>query len=71
LGDILEVKLMEIDDQGRLNFSHKATLPGVKPEDLIVKRPARPSRPGGGRPGGNDRGGRSGGDRGGRPDGRR
>jgi len=66
LGDTLEVKLMEIDDQGRLNFSHKATLPGVKPEDLIVKRPARPSRPGGdrgGRPGGGDRNGRPGGNR--------
>ncbi|MCL2376194.1 MAG: polyribonucleotide nucleotidyltransferase [Defluviitaleaceae bacterium] len=70
IGDMLEVKLMEIDDQGRLNFSHKATLPGVKPEDLIVKRP--PARP---RPGGNDRGGRPGGrpggDRGGRPGGDR
>ncbi|MCL2574160.1 MAG: polyribonucleotide nucleotidyltransferase [Defluviitaleaceae bacterium] len=53
IGDTLEVKLMEIDDQGRLNLSHKATLPGVKPEDLIVKRPSRPSRPSGG-----DRGGR-------------
>ena len=64
IGDMLEVKLMEIDDQGRLNFSHKATLPGVKPEDLIVKRPARPSRPGGGRPNGGP-------DRGRRPEGRR
>ncbi|MBU1992589.1 MAG: polyribonucleotide nucleotidyltransferase [Patescibacteria group bacterium] len=34
LGDTLKVKLMEIDDQGRLNLSHKATLPrsgGSKP----------------------------------------
>lgn len=28
VGDALKVKLMEIDDQGRLNLSHKATLPG-------------------------------------------
>ncbi len=27
LGDTLKVKLMEIDDQGRYNLSHKATLP--------------------------------------------
>ncbi|MDR2182972.1 MAG: polyribonucleotide nucleotidyltransferase [Clostridiales bacterium] len=64
IGDMIDVKLMEIDDQGRLNFSHKATLPGVKPEDLVVKRPPRPSRPGGGRPPG-------GGDRGRKPEGRR
>ena len=63
VGDFIEVKLMEIDSQGRLNFSHKATLPGVKPEDLIVKRTS-PSRPQGGRlPRGNDRGQRPGSDK--------
>jgi polyribonucleotide nucleotidyltransferase len=40
IGDPLKVKLMEIDDQGRLNFSHKATLP----------REAMPPRPQGPRP---------------------
>jgi polyribonucleotide nucleotidyltransferase len=53
IGDDLEVKLMEIDDMGRLNFSHKVLLP--KPEGYT--EPARNERSGssggrGRRPGG-------------------
>lgn len=54
LGDQLKVKLMEIDDQGRLNLSHKATFPGAENEPYSGGgRPSRPSRPfgqSGGRP---------------------
>ena len=46
IGDTLTVKVMEIDDRGKINVSHKATL------DL----PERPPR----RDGGNNRGGNSG-----------
>ncbi|MCL2397185.1 MAG: polyribonucleotide nucleotidyltransferase [Defluviitaleaceae bacterium] len=46
IGDTLDVKLMEIDDQGRLNFSHRATLPGAEEDgDTMPKRPER--KPGG------------------------
>jgi polyribonucleotide nucleotidyltransferase len=38
LGDEFEVKLMEIDDQNRLNLSRKATLPGAE------NAPERPPR---------------------------
>ncbi|MCX6734135.1 MAG: polyribonucleotide nucleotidyltransferase [Candidatus Peregrinibacteria bacterium] len=49
VGDKLKVKLMEIDDQGRYNLSHKATLPGF--EDLkLEKRPPARGGFGGGRP---------------------
>ena len=43
------VKCVEIDSQGRVNLSRKATLPGN--ENMEYKRPSRPSRPshGGGR----------------------
>jgi len=40
-GDHLSVKVVEIDGQGRVNLSHKATLPGF--EDMPV--PARGDRP--------------------------
>jgi len=50
VGDIVNVKLVEIDDQGRINLSLKATLP--KPEgytgtdeDFIAKRPPRRDGP--------------------------
>lgn len=42
LGDIIKVKLVEIDDQGRYNFSRKALLPvppGVTPTSDIPRRP--------------------------------
>jgi len=54
LGDVIDVKLMEIDAQGRLNFSHKATLPGVTEADLAP--PRRPSRPPNRPPRSDDRG---------------
>ena len=40
-GDAMKVKLIKIDDQGRLDFSRKALLP--KPEGY-VERPKRPIR---------------------------
>lgn len=64
-GDEVEVKVMEIDAQGRVNLSRKATMP--KPEGMpdepetAYSRPPRSDR--GGDRGG--RGGRGGGDRGG------
>jgi polyribonucleotide nucleotidyltransferase len=71
VGDKLKVKLLEIDDMGRYNLSHKATLPRPEgmPEDTgEVDRGGRPGgfrpRPGGdrgGRPGGFNRGGGGGG----------
>ena len=54
VGDILPVRLIEIDDQGRLNFSHKATIPGFEDSKPPPKKPA-PPRSGGDR-GGRDRG---------------
>jgi polyribonucleotide nucleotidyltransferase len=46
VGDEINVKLVEIDDQGRINLSVKATLPRPegyeeKPDDFIAKRPPR------------------------------
>ena len=41
VGDHLSVKVVEVDGQGRVNLSHKATLPGF--EDMPV--PARGERP--------------------------
>lgn len=66
VGDKIKVKLMEIDDMGRYNLSHKATLP--RPEGM-------PEEPQGGddghrpRPGGRPGGGGGFGGRGGRPGG--
>ncbi len=46
LGDTLKVKLMEIDDQGRYNLSHKVLLP--RPEGAEDNgMPSRPPRPAG------------------------
>ncbi len=53
VGDKLRVKLMEIDDQGRYNLSHKATLPGFEDTKLAPRPPARGGF--GGRPGGGGR----------------
>jgi polyribonucleotide nucleotidyltransferase len=67
IGDPLEVKVIEIDAQGRINLSHRQTLPGQ--EHVPAEPPLRPPRNGGGRFGG-DRGrprtGERGGERGGR-----
>jgi polyribonucleotide nucleotidyltransferase len=46
VGDEIQVKLVEIDDQGRINLSVKATLPKPegyeeKPDEFIAKRPPR------------------------------
>ncbi|MDF2441132.1 MAG: polyribonucleotide nucleotidyltransferase [Abditibacteriota bacterium] len=58
MGEEVEVKVSEIDDQGRINLSRKALIP--KPEGYVERAP----REGGDRPrGGGDRAG--GGDRGG------
>jgi polyribonucleotide nucleotidyltransferase len=37
MGDILKVRLVEVDDQGRYNLSHKVTLP--RPEGMAAGRP--------------------------------
>jgi polyribonucleotide nucleotidyltransferase len=51
IGDELDVKVMEVDEKGRLNLSHKATLPGASQDDDGGGR-----RGGGGFGGGGDRG---------------
>jgi len=66
VGDTVEVKVSEIDDQGRVNLSRKAMI--AKPEGYVERAPREPREGGGGdrpRGGGGDRGGRGGGDRGG------
>ena len=45
LGDMIEVKLMRIDDEGRLNLSRKALLPGGEHAHEEMSRP-RPRREG-------------------------
>jgi len=72
IGEEVEVKVAEIDDQGRINLSRKALI--EKPEGYVERAPREPrERPAGGGfggdRGGGDRGGRGGGDRGGRPSG--
>jgi len=66
IGDELDVKLLEIDDAGRLNFSRRATLPGFENEEYTP--PPKRDRPSGDRRprfgNGGDRGGRPSGDRG-------
>lgn len=71
IGDTVEVKVSEIDDQGRVNLSRKALMP--KPEGYVERAPRESSsdRPRSGFGGGGNRGGggdRNGGerDRGGR-----
>jgi len=54
IGDELDVKLMEIDAQGRLNLSHKDTLP-LEPGEVREEYKPRDSRP---KRNGGDRGGR-------------
>jgi polyribonucleotide nucleotidyltransferase len=64
-GDMVEVKVLEVDDEGKLRLSRKDLLP--KPEGYVE----RPPREGGREGGGGSRGGsRDGGGRGGRDGGR-
>ncbi|MBV9079956.1 MAG: polyribonucleotide nucleotidyltransferase, partial [Elusimicrobia bacterium] len=65
-GDEFDVKVLEIDSQGRVNLSRKALLP--RPEGMPEEPEILPSQRGGGGGGRHDRGGR---DRGGRGGGRR
>ena len=59
VGDIIRVKVMEIDDKGRLNLSRRQVLidvDGLVPEnDLDAERAARPRRPHNDRRGGYNR----------------
>ena len=41
VGDELMVKVMEVDGQGRLNLSHKATLAGASGNGAFEPEPAR------------------------------
>ena len=51
LGDELDVKVIEVDEQGRINLSRKALLPPPPPEELREAREARERDRGeGGRP---------------------
>ncbi|MCC7356569.1 MAG: polyribonucleotide nucleotidyltransferase [Candidatus Doudnabacteria bacterium] len=66
VGDTLKVQVIEIDDQGRINLTHKPFAPDPTPEQLAASSSRPPS--GGGRFGGGSRsgggpraGGRSGG----------
>jgi polyribonucleotide nucleotidyltransferase len=67
VGDHLTVKVVEVDGQGRVNLSHKATLPGYEDVQVPPRGDRRPpsSGFGGDRRGGP--GGRGGSDRGGPP----
>ena len=56
-GDEFDVKVLEIDSQGRVNLSRKALIP--RPEGMADEPDTLPSQRGGGR--GDDRGGRGGG----------
>ena len=59
VGDIIRVKVMEIDDKGRLNLSRRQVLidvDGLVPEnDIDAERAARPRRPHNDRRGGFNR----------------
>ena len=43
VGDSLKVKVIEIDDQGRINLSHKQTLPKPEGIELNPRPSGRPS----------------------------
>ncbi len=63
-GDMIEVKVLDVDSQGKIRLSRKALL---TPPEGYVPPPPREPRPAGDRGGQRfDRGGRGGGDRGGR-----
>jgi len=61
VGDIVQVKVTEIDDQGRINLSRKAVLDPSA--DTTVRRPPPKPRVGGDRDRSGDRGGNRGGKR--------
>jgi polyribonucleotide nucleotidyltransferase len=42
VGDPLRVKVVEIDSQGRINLSHKATLPGFEDMQVPTRGERRP-----------------------------
>ncbi len=63
-GDEIEVKVIDVDRQGKIKLSQRATMPGYVPRERPEGR-SREGRPSGG--GGRDRGRSGGGDRGGRP----
>ncbi len=66
-GDLVKVKVLELDSQGRINLSIRDC---IEKPDGFIEQPPREASHSGDRPfGGGDRGGRpqSGGDRGGRP----
>jgi polyribonucleotide nucleotidyltransferase len=64
-GDMVQVKVLEVDPQGKVRLSRKALLP--LPEGYVPPPPREPRTDRGPRPGGDrDRGPRPGGDRGGR-----
>ncbi len=65
LGDTMPVKVVEVDNMGRINLSHRqALLPEGTPPVPPARRPGGGDRDRGGRSGGGDRGRFSGGDRG-------
>ncbi|MEY4582070.1 MAG: polyribonucleotide nucleotidyltransferase [Pseudomonadota bacterium] len=63
LGDEVDVKIIEVDREGRVRFSRKTLLP--KPEGYVEREPPAGGGPGG--PGGGRRDDRGGGGRGGPP----
>jgi polyribonucleotide nucleotidyltransferase len=70
VGDALKVQVIEIDDQGRVNLTHKPFAPEPTPEQLAQGASDRSSRPAAGNRFGSRPGGRpshGGGDRGSRP----
>ena len=68
VGDTVQVKVIEIDEQGRINLSRKATLPGASESDEHEKEAAPPYRSGPPRSADSDERGRSGYPHGGGPD---
>ena len=57
VGDEVTVKVIEIDQMGRINLSRKDTLepdPDAAPQEDEQRRPSRPQRRDGGRRGGGD-----------------
>jgi polyribonucleotide nucleotidyltransferase len=47
VGDVIRVKVLEIDDKGRINLSRRAVLievDGLQPENDLSERPSKPRR---------------------------
>ena len=55
LGDEFPVKLVEIDDQNRLNLSRKQAMPGYVPGEEKPREPREPREPRGHREGRDER----------------